>query len=226
MSYSTPAAKRRRLNVASHTLSQPFRSPLRTPLPSAPPPSTTRLQSPLETFPSRETIAPSGDTPGRPVAPPKLPLAASTTPQGGTSTVKDLKLEIHTLQQALDLITSGETDQVVKQGKKWREVARQAVDSMFEGVKSRVDAMGGVRGMKDLRQDEMWQDRAHTTREDQVGYGDDSFDDRTDTEGCEDQSVTAEDGEQEDFTMEIMLQTLNIDLKLIGYDKVADAWTD
>ena len=222
MSYSTPAAKRRRLNVASHTLSQPFRSPLKTPLSSAPHTSTTRPQSTLGTSPSPVILATSsGDTPGRPVAPPK-PLAASTTSHGGTSAVKDLKLEIHILQQALDLISSGEADQVVQQTKKWREVARQAVDSMFEGVKGRVDAMGGVRGMKKLRKEEVWQD----TRGDGPMHGDGSVDDRRDTEGCEDQSATVEGEEQEDFTMEMMLQTLNIELKIIGYDKVADAWTD
>ena len=223
MSYSTPATKRRRLNVASHTLSQPFRSPFKTPQSSAPHASTTCPQSTLGTSPSPVTIATSsGDTPGRPGAPRKLPLAVCTTSHGGTSTAKDLKLEIHTLQQALELITSGEADQVVKQTKKWREVARQAVDSMFEGVKGRVDAMGGVRGMKRLRKDELWQN----TREDGAMHGDDSFDDRRDTEGCEEQPATVESEEQEAFTMEMMLQTLNIELRLIGYDKVADAWTD
>lgn len=36
---------------------------------------------------------------------------------------------------------------------KWRGVAREAVEGMFEGVKGRVDGMGGVRGMKRTRRE-------------------------------------------------------------------------
>jgi Swi5-dependent recombination DNA repair protein 1 len=79
---STPAAKRRRIDAASHTLSKPFRSPFKTPFksPLKAPTSTSSLSTQPSVSTSLKTFT-SDTLPVLPVLQEKTPNLPSTTPK-------------------------------------------------------------------------------------------------------------------------------------------------
>ena len=59
--------------------------------------------------------------------------------------IKTLQSEIHTLSTALEHVRSPSRDQRLEElTKKWRLVTRDAAEAVFEVMKERVDAMGGL----------------------------------------------------------------------------------
>lgn len=105
---------------------------------------------------------------------------------------------------------------------KWRVKSREAAEIVFVGVKERVERAGGVKGLKGRERGGGgwgWDD---------VGKGDGEG-----REGCEDEGGEKKEEEEEEeeaeegeYTMDMMLKSLNIDLGVIGFDKKAQKWVD
>lgn len=136
-------AKRRRLESTQLTLNKPFRSPLRT---------RTALSD-------GNDIAISGSNFPRKAAPAlhhASPAEASNTspasiPGEGqnqygvlTRKLNKLRQSLDTAEQALQIVTSGQDDQLEALITKWKSVARDAADDLFIDTKARVDDMGGL----------------------------------------------------------------------------------
>ncbi|KAK0730365.1 hypothetical protein B0H67DRAFT_638879 [Lasiosphaeris hirsuta] len=121
---------------------------------------------------------------------------------------------------------------------KWKFASRQAAEDVFELIRGRVEDMGGAKAWRETRRqqrdffrgvdEEERGDRKKKTagdheEEDGCGSGDqrdDHIEERGDEESEE--GVDKESG----FTMLMMMQSLNIDPVILGYDPVEDKWQD
>ncbi|TGO09323.1 hypothetical protein BTUL_0170g00130 [Botrytis tulipae] len=146
---------------------------------------------------------------------------------------------------------SGEIDgELVDLCEKWRSASRLAAEELFGKVRDRVNRMGGPRAWKEMqkRQHEYrnnWdQDEANNNNnnnfegEDEEGkdkdkrdvYAEYSIDPETENEKSQRApglGDTGENpGEEDEFTMAMMLRTLNVDLAIIGYDREQQRWID
>ncbi|KAJ4297271.1 hypothetical protein N0V88_004189 [Collariella sp. IMI 366227] len=88
--------------------------------------------------------------------------------------------------------------------KRWKGASRLAAEEVFEVVKGRVEGMGGEDGDGDTDE-----------RFEEVREGDE-----------DEEEGEVEDNGEEEFTMLMMLKSLNIDLEILGYDPVEDKWRD
>ena len=171
---SSPAAKRRRLDTASHALSKPFKSPFQTPrktnneapsTPSqsqqitssvigssqerpAPPKSPTKpAQTPTTITPARSlTLAQRSHISPLSSSPTRDPHLNSLQKQHTAllSTLSTLRAELDTYTQALKIETSGKDAELEALIAKWKGASRDAAEEIFGGVKDRVNRMGGV----------------------------------------------------------------------------------
>ncbi|QSZ29506.1 hypothetical protein DSL72_004020 [Monilinia vaccinii-corymbosi] len=155
--------------------------------------------------------------------------------------------------KAKDKDGSGEIDaELVELCEKWRGASRLAAEELFGRVRDRVNRMGGPRAWKEMqkRQQEYqnnWdQDEANNNNnnnndsddEDEEGkdtdkrdiYAEYSIDPETENEKAQRApglGDTGENpGEEDEFTMAMMLRTLNVDLAAIGYDRAQQRWID
>ncbi|KAF5868966.1 putative dna repair protein dds20 protein [Botrytis fragariae] len=153
--------------------------------------------------------------------------------------------------KAKDKNGSGEIDgELVDLCEKWRSASRLAAEELFGKVRDRVNRMGGPRAWKEMqkRQHEYqnnWdQDEANNNNnnnfedEDEEGkdndrrdvYAEYSIDPETENEKAQRApglGDTGENpGEEDEFTMAMMLRTLNVDLAVIGYDREQQRWND
>jgi len=124
---------------------------------------------------------------------------------------------------------------------KWRNTSRQAAEELFSKVRDRVNRLGGPRAWKDMQknQHEFWNrsddepKRPDPDEEgEQVGetgdlYADYGVDPETvkESEAANERGLDDE-GEEDEFTIAMMLKLLNVDLDVIGYDKHEQRWTD
>ncbi|KAI9719383.1 MAG: hypothetical protein M1812_003454 [Candelaria pacifica] len=176
---STPVTKRRRLNDASHTLSKPFKSPLKTPLLAKGDDAIkheTSQEQPLkglegaESHGNRGVIQENASTPSQ-----ALEHAASKkiepnikylptlsyedgdlssmlkTQRGLESELRNLREEVETFEQAVRIESSGEDDELEKLIHKWRVASREAADEMFTSVRDRVNRMGGPAAWREMQ---------------------------------------------------------------------------
>ncbi|PQE03268.1 dna repair dds20 mei5 protein [Rutstroemia sp. NJR-2017a BBW] len=146
----------------------------------------------------------------------------------------------------------GEIDgELVRLCEKWREASRGAAEELFGKVRDRVNRMGGPRAWKEMqkRQQEFqnqWdqddvinQNQGDEDDEDAEGkhvekrdiYAEYDIDPETENEKSQRAPGLGDTGEnpgEEDvgleFTMAMMLRTLNVDLAVIGYDKQEQRW--
>ncbi|KAF2713915.1 hypothetical protein K504DRAFT_424947 [Pleomassaria siparia CBS 279.74] len=187
-------------------------------------------------------------TPTRPLHH-KRPISttATPTPKLKPSLTRDtinLRADIQLLTQALSLCTSTKDEDLAVLVDRWRTASRAAAEEVYAGTRDRVNRMGGVGAWKSREKEQMeWRtkwDKEEAEAEmerrkamEEPGEGDDvgGFRDRYEEYGDADQLKNGS-GEQNEacgndddsFTMDMMLKTLHIDLKLIGYDKEGQRW--
>ncbi|KZF22065.1 hypothetical protein L228DRAFT_283254 [Xylona heveae TC161] len=155
------------------------------------------------------------------------------------SEIRAARTELETFEQARK-IQNGRRDQELEGlALKWKMVSRRAAEEVFEGVQARINRMGGLAAWRDMqkRQHE-WKDAAFI--DGAAGEIDESQRDALCAEyGIDINEVEMsrgesrdtlqgdyDDNQKEDFTMDMMLKSLNIDLTTIGYDKDLQRWVD
>ncbi|TVY34209.1 Swi5-dependent recombination DNA repair protein, partial [Lachnellula subtilissima] len=137
---------------------------------------------------------------------------------------------------------------------RWTAASRQAAEELFGQVRDKVNRMGGPRAWKEMqkKQEEFQNTWDQQDEQMNTGNGDDSDNDEADTEAREaakkdlyaqyDVYEETENeksqrpkglgdtgerpGEEDEFTMAMMLRTLNVDLDIIGYDRDQQRWVD
>ncbi|KAF2681019.1 hypothetical protein K458DRAFT_344229 [Lentithecium fluviatile CBS 122367] len=229
----------------------PFRTPLKQAFGSDPPSSdppnistpapatiVTPLATPTTTEPRRANGVkhllprPSPPTPRRTIqkGPPRPSLARE---------IMQLRNELQILSQAHALATSSKDDDLLVLIDRWRTASRAAAEELFASTRDRVNRMGGVGAWKE-REKEQSEWRRKAEREDMeaererleaarkdAGGDERLYEEYADTDGVDEKGEEQETfkcADDDSFTMDLMLKTLNIDLKLIGYNKEAQRW--
>ncbi|KAF2276960.1 uncharacterized protein EI97DRAFT_375755 [Westerdykella ornata] len=246
---NTPLAKRRRLDEATRTLHKPFKSPFRTPLKASTspsePPSSDPPEAPKNDLSSTKTNA----TQNRPLHDPTLvvtPRSPTTTPSRPiqrkalpslTREIIQLRSDIQILTQALTLVTSDKDRELQRLIDTWRTASRAAAEDLFARTRDRVNRMGGVAAWREREKEqkewrkkwdreEMEAERARW--EEEKGDEDNARFDDYEYGGGEGEEMEKQEevgpNDDQSFTMGMMLNTLNVGLKLIGYDNTSQRW--
>lgn len=204
---STPAAKRRRLDSASRTLSKPFVSPFKTPVKAK-----SAHDDITETADGGNIGEKDSDTPDAglsrhnttPIKPPAARAKTHLSPNN-TSPTKDpelaelyktqrtleaqlrgLNTELDTLSQAVKIESSNSDTELEVLIQKWKTASREAAEEVFGGVRDRVNRMGGVGAWRDVqRKQQEWKSG---------GFG---FDDGPERKGDDGAEGEISDGEKE-----------------------------
>ena len=123
-------------------------------------------------------------------------------------------------------------------------MSKDAAEEVFGKVRDRVNRMGGVKGWRDAERKKRegfggsfgWADDEQRAGGEDAGYedGDGGGDEIGEAEakdiaaGVEEEQRRREKedevGDEEGFTMDMMLKSLNIELDVIGFDKEAQRW--
>jgi Swi5-dependent recombination DNA repair protein 1 len=134
---------------------------------------------------------------------------------------------------------------------KWKGASRMAAEEMFGRVRDRVNRMGGPRAWKEIQKKQadsrsQWEteqnehvnededsdedpavseERKRRKRElaDQYDTEIESASERSQRKGAQEGEMNGDDDE---FTMAMMLRTLNVELDVIGFNKQEDRWVD
>ncbi|KAH3977905.1 hypothetical protein HBI24_042180 [Parastagonospora nodorum] len=200
--------------------------------------------------PAKQTAATPG--PSKPRVSKSLPSRSSlstpsrTVPKKGTTKptltreIMQLRNEMQILSQAHTLATSTKDDDLVVLIDKWRTVSRTVAEELFATTRDKVNRMGGVGAWKarekegkerqqqwDKEEREAEREKLEEARENGE-LGDEAYDKYAemaeDNGGDEKEEETFKAADDDSFTMDMMLKTLNIDLQLIGYNKEAQRW--
>ncbi|KAL4917847.1 hypothetical protein BDW62DRAFT_210955 [Aspergillus aurantiobrunneus] len=149
------------------------------------------------------------------------------------SQLSSLRSELDTVQQALRIESSNRDEELEALIVKWKKVSQDAADEVFSGAQARISRMGGVKAWREQMKND---DSRWEQEEMESWFG------NVDAEGLdmdeeelharkaemidkiEKKNVKEYADEPEEFTMDMMLKTLNIDLKSIGYDKSNQRW--
>ncbi|KAK0117919.1 hypothetical protein ONS95_012233 [Cadophora gregata] len=280
---STPAAKRRRIDVASQTLSKPFRSPFKTPFKSP----VTNVQAQHTTSTPAQTGAPLSSRIANTLLsnapkPPSLPapLSSSRAPRikkTFSSPVaaaalnadpdiapmlkaqSELEKQLREVKEALDSAEQarkietdsqkrdhdGELDgELLELIEKWKGASRLAAEELFSKVRDRVNRMGGPRAWKEMQKQQ--EENRNSWDQEEQNYNNDSNDEKnkeletrdvyaeysidpeTEIERSQREKSLGDTGElpgqEDEFTMAMMLRTLNVDLDIIGYHRGQQRW--
>ncbi|KAF7117082.1 hypothetical protein CNMCM5793_005766 [Aspergillus hiratsukae] len=155
------------------------------------------------------------------------------------SRLSALRSELDTVQQALRIESSTKDAELEALILKWKTVSQEAAEEVFEGARERVSRMGGMKAWRERmqsdsarwEQEEMksWYDSAEAEGvaidEEELEQRKAELLDEVEMPRKEQEAGTGREApEDEEFTMDIMLKTLNIDLKMIGYDKSTQRW--
>ncbi|KNG48844.1 gpi-anchored wall transfer protein [Stemphylium lycopersici] len=154
--------------------------------------------------------------------------------------IMQLRNEIQMLTQAQTLATSTKDDDLVVLVDKWRTASRAAAEELFGCTRDRVNRMGGVGAWKEREkeskqrqmqwdQEEMQAERERMEEAKENGeVSEEAYDRYAEMEGerekIEEEKETFKGADDDSFTMDMMLKTLNIDLRLIGYNEEAQRW--
>ncbi|CAO2657808.1 Nn.00g070680.m01.CDS01 [Neocucurbitaria sp. VM-36] len=155
-----------------------------------------------------------------------------------TRDIVQLRNEVQVLTQAQSLATSTKDDDLVILVDKWRAASRAAAEELFASTRDRVNRMGGVGAWKEREkesrdrqekwnQEEMEAERERMEAAKENGEVSEEVYDRyaeMEDEKVDEEKETFKGADDDSFTMDMMLKTLNIDLKLIGYSKEAQVW--
>ena len=149
---------------------------------------------------------------------------------------------LETSNQALKIESSNRDIELEALIVKWRAASRAAAEEVFGGARDKVNKMGGVGAMRhrerqskekawgwddEQKRDEEADDDDESGRVDSHGFkiGEKEGEEQDEREeGAEKVEAYGED--DEGYTMDMMLRTLNIDLDIIGYDKALQKWID
>ncbi|KAF1851612.1 uncharacterized protein K460DRAFT_272311 [Cucurbitaria berberidis CBS 394.84] len=202
--------------------------------PALPEQASAAAATPCKPRVSNELVSrPTFSTPSRIV--PKKP---SSKPSHMREIVQ-LRNEIQMLTQAQSLATSTKDDDLVILIDRWRTASRAAAEELFASTRDRVNRMGGVGALKEREkeskerqkqweQEEMQAEMEKMQEAKENGeVSEEAYDKyaETEEEKGEEEKETFKGGADDDsFTMDMMLKTLNIDLELIGYSKEAQRW--
>ncbi|KAH9863910.1 hypothetical protein J1614_009843 [Plenodomus biglobosus] len=153
--------------------------------------------------------------------------------------IMQIRSEIQMLTQAQTLATSTKDDDMVVLIDKWRTASRAAAEELFGSTRDRVNRMGGVGAWKD-RENESKERQMQWDREEREAerekieeakengeVSDEAYDryaEMSEEKVEEEKETFKRDADDDSFTMDMMLKTLNIDLNLIGYNKDAQRW--
>ncbi len=215
----------------SATTSSPTRDDAKTKAPLSPPspPQSTPTITPLP--PPQARISPSSEL---------LNLQKQHTRLLNQLSAARSKLE--TSNQALKIESSNRDLELEALISKWRAASRTAAEEVFAGARDKVNKMGGVGAMRDRERqskDKAWgwddepkrddeaSDENEVGREDSDGFriGEKEGEEQDEREeGAKKVEAYGED--DEGYTMDMMLKTLNIDLDIIGYDKGLQKWIE
>ncbi|KAG5218602.1 putative DNA repair protein Dds20/Mei5 [Trichophyton interdigitale] len=155
--------------------------------------------------------------------------------------------EIDTLDQAINILDRGKLGELEILIQRWRSVSRDAAEDLFVSAKDKVNRMGGVRVYNEkirkrkMRQQEWggWDDKQDENDDEDEELGSDIEREKERRkaeleemislqEKGEDEVEDEEESENDDetFTIDMMLKGLNVDLKVIGFDKAGQRWID
>ncbi|KAJ0420476.1 hypothetical protein BJY00DRAFT_283947 [Aspergillus carlsbadensis] len=152
------------------------------------------------------------------------------------SRLASLHSELDTVQQALRIESSSRDEELEALIVKWKKVSQDAAEEVFTGAQERISRMGGVKGWREKmrKAENRWEQEEMESWFGNVDAEALDFDAdevearraemREEAEKKAREKREAETNESEEFTMDMMLKTLNIDLKLIGYDKADQRW--
>ncbi|KAL9115931.1 MAG: hypothetical protein Q9227_000299 [Pyrenula ochraceoflavens] len=249
-----PPSKRRRLQQSSESLAKPFKSPLRSLTANKPPaeshisseaePSTQSTTSKIPHHPPRPTTSADVSDVGVNLSAPSTSVSPrrQSRPDNNLTTinlqkeVSRLTRELDTIQQAEKIEASGKDDELQVLVDKWKMASRELAEEAFRTAKDRVNRMGGVGAWRQSIQKRPngWDDdEAEIQSEDLTDEQREAFEIAREemlAENAKYGSIASSDKtadrEDESFTMDMMLESINIDPRLIGYDKVNQRWED
>ncbi|PYH45661.1 putative DNA repair protein Dds20/Mei5 [Aspergillus saccharolyticus JOP 1030-1] len=145
--------------------------------------------------------------------------------------VAALTREYETIQQALRIEAQHKTEELERLIALWRGVSQRAAEEVFLSARERVERMGGLRGITQRRDSWGWdegdQQGQLSAQSAQSGWEEDCIGDSRDDAGyLATGRGKEEEEEQEDqeFTMDVMLRMMKIDLGVIGYDVEKAGW--
>ena len=210
----TPAATSAKLSQTTFAVSTP------TSLHARPLPPTTSHSSP--------SLKPSTSPPD-----PTLTAAlhhAALEARRLESTILSTRQDIDVLTQALSLRRSDRAAELEALTEKWRGAARLAAEELFATARERVHRMGGASAWRDREREARrgWEEDARTAR----GEGEkEGWDDEGEADERVEEDIARsrrreerEWGDEEGFTMGMMLKSLGIDFGVIGYSKEKEMW--
>lgn len=155
------------------------------------------------------------------------------------SRLSALRSELDTVQQALRIESSSKDAELEALILKWKTVSQEAAEEVFEGARERVSRMGGMKAWRERMQSDsarreqeemnLWYGNAEAEgpeiNEEELEQRKAELLDEVEMPRKEQEVVSEREiAEDEEFTMDIMLKMLNIDLKMIGYDKSTQQW--
>jgi hypothetical protein len=181
-----------------------------------------------------------------PLADPEL-LRLQKQERALQSRLAALREELNVAKQALRIESSSKETELEGLITKWRHASQQAADEVFADAQERVTQMGGLAAWRERsKRDAFKWDFEEEEKEHTDEYGDANWD-LGDVYAEEKNGSKAQEESQDevligstwhsnhgcvhrltsilqDFTIEFMLKTLNIDLKIIGYDSAMGKW--
>ena len=251
-----PSKRRRLGNashILSQPFKSPFKTPLKEKTNTETHPSAITSPPPKENGKTKAPLSPPYSPQSTPTTTPLQPPQARTSPspeclnlqKQHTRLLNQLsaaRSHLETSNQALKIESSNRDVELETLIFKWRAASRAAAEEVFAGARDKVNKMGGVGAMRDREKQSKqkawgWDDEPK--RDDEADENDQTS--RGDSDGFR---IGEKEGEEQDereegagklhaygeddegYTMDMMLKTLNIDLDIIGYDKGLQKWID
>ncbi|KAL2271249.1 hypothetical protein VTJ83DRAFT_620 [Remersonia thermophila] len=153
---------------------------------------------------------------------------------------RHLALQVRAAQQRLELVQQARRIEEASRANKadaglreriakWKAASRLAAEELFELVRERAEGMGGARAWREnerrkARSGGFWADEDGQER---GGERDEDGEERDEEEDDEEETKREEEEEEgEEFTMAMMLKSLNIDPDVLGWDAGEGKWRD
>ena len=251
-----PSKRRRLGNAShtlSQPFRSPFKTPLKDKTNTETHVSTTTSSPPKDDAQPKAPLSPPSTPQSKPtITPLPLPQARNSPSSELLNLQKQhtrllnqlsaARSHLETSNQALKIESSNRDLELEALIFKWRTASRAAAEGVFGGARDKVNKMGGVGAMRDRerqskekawgwddepKRDEQADDEDERGQEDSDGFriGEKEGEEQDEREeGAEKVDAYGED--DEGYTMDMMLKTLNIDLDIIGYDKGLQKWID
>ena len=215
-------SKRRRLNNASHTLSQPFKSPFKSPLKTKTFTQTkahVHLSSSATDDTDQKTLLSTRSSPPKPspvltTAPFRKPTPTSHAPaspellalqKNHTRLLNHLsaaRSRLETSHQALKIESSDRDTELEALIVKWRLASRAAAEDVFAGARDKVNKMGGVGAMRDRERQKKdmtwgWDNEPKKTDDEGDGDGEEAGEENDAKSRLEEEEIVEQDEGEE-----------------------------